>query len=217
MPETDKVSIIIPAYYADQKLVDITANCLNSLRETELNEIILVDDGSPIRAMHEASTIDIRLNENKGYAGAVNAGLARATGDYLVISNNDIEFIQPGWLDHLLKPLHDGCDIASIRSTDPDGWEVEDKITEGDKFGCIWAMKRIVYKTIGGLDESFGKGYFEDLDYQKRAEEAGFRVAKNHAGLVEHYGKATFSRVDVEDTSYYAAMERFKEKYGKVW
>jgi len=154
---------------------------------------------------------------NDSYAVNVNNGLKATTGDYLIICNNDIEIIQPDWLDHLLKPLKEGYDISSIRNTEADGWQTEDKITEGDKFGAIWAMKREVYETIGGLDESFGKGYYEDLDFHKRAEDAGFKVAKNHAGIVEHIGKATFKIVDPDDTSYLEATQKFKAKWGKLW
>lgn len=194
--QTDKVSAIVPCLWADEKLLAMTASCLHGLRE--LYETIVI-------------------NCDRSYAGNVNAGLKIASGDYLMVCNNDIEFIQPDWLTHLIKPLKDGYDISSIRTSDSDGYLTEDKITEGDKFGSIWMMRRKVYETIGGLDENFGKGYFEDLDFQKRAEDAGFRVAKNHAGIVEHIGKATFSLVDVQDSAYTAARDKFKEKYGKVW
>lgn len=72
-------SLIIPTYYANQHLVDMTARCLYSLHQTDTpDEVILVDDGSPIMAMHELSTIDIRLPENQGYSAAMNVGLEAA-------------------------------------------------------------------------------------------------------------------------------------------
>ena len=39
---------------------------------------------------------------NLGFAGTVNAAAARATGDYLVMLNQDIECIMPGWADIML-------------------------------------------------------------------------------------------------------------------
>jgi len=158
----------------------------------------------------------IVINRDRSYAGNVNAGLKIAEGDIIVICNNDIEFLQHDWLEHLTKPLSEGYDISSIRTSDSDGFEVEQRYEEGAKFGSIWALKWKVYEKIGGLDESFGKGYFEDLDYKLRAEKAGFKVVKNHAGLVHHIGKATFKNVDPEDKSYYEAMEKFRQKYGEV-
>lgn len=215
--------MVVPCYHVNLELAIITGKMIDSLDETwpdDNAEVILVDDGSPGGAFQDIvfdELFSIRREVNGGYAAAVNTGLREATGDVIIICNNDVVFIQPDWLKHLLKPLQEGYDISSIRTSDSDGWTTDDKITEGDKFGSIWAMKREVYETIGGLDESFGKGYFEDLDYQKRAEDAGFKVGKNHAGLVEHIGKATFSIVDPDDTAYKKAMERFKEKHGKIW
>lgn len=222
----DKTTIIIPCYWANEDLFEMTIECLNSLNDTTDNqpqEVLIIDDGSPDGAelVDETDFIQhfevIAREKNGGYAAAVNTGLFYATGETIIVCNNDVEFVQPDWLKHLLKPLKEGYDISSIRTTDADGWEVEDYISEGDKFGSIWAMKRKVYDTIGGLDESFGKGYFEDLDYQKRAEDAGFKIGKNHAGLIEHRGKATFNVVDPGDEAYKSAMKRFKEKWGKVW
>lgn len=201
-------SLIIPCYFANQELIDITQQCIDSLRDP-IDQLIVVDDGSPLRS--KLSTM--RRHRNGGYAKAVNSGLRKANGDVLIISNNDIVFY-PGWLQAILQPLRQGYDISSIRTSDSDGWEIEDKITEGDKFGSIWAMKRKVYETLGGLDETFGKGYAEDLDYRRRAINAGFRIAKNHAGLVEHQGKATFRQVDPEDRHYHQALKHYKEKWG---
>jgi GT2 family glycosyltransferase len=212
-------SLIMPCYFANPKMVKMTQECYYSLKDTNYNDqVIIVDDGSPIKGNVGMTGIHkfIRLPKNKGYAGAVNAGLAEAEGDYLIICNNDIEFIQHDWLNHLLKGFNEGYDIVSIRTTDADGWLEDNFISEGDKFGSFWAMRREVYEKIGGLDESFGN-YFEDLDYQKRAEDAGFRVGKNHAGIVHHYGKSTFKVIDPTDSNYLAAAEKFKDKWGEIW
>lgn len=191
-----KTSIIIPNLWLNEDLLDMTFECIKGAYQ-DVDEMIVI-------------------NDNQSYAKNVNKGLKSCTGDYIIICNNDVAFVQHDWLEHLLKPLKEGYDVSSVRTTDSDGWETEDKITEGDKFGSLWCMKREVYEKIGGLDEDFGN-YFEDLDYHKRAEDAGFRVAKNHAGLVEHRGKATFKISDPEDKSYQIAYQRFEEKWGKVW
>lgn len=190
-----KSSMIIPNLWANEELLDMTIGCIKGAYQV-VDEMLII-------------------NDNQSYAKNVNKGLRACTGDYIIICNNDISFVQPDWLDHLLKPLQEGYDISSIRTTDGDGWETEDKITEGDKFGSIWCMKREVYEKVGLLDESFGN-YFEDLDYHKRAENEDFKVAKNHAGLVEHQGKATSKTIDPEDKAYNKAMEIYRRKWGKV-
>lgn len=213
-------TIVIPCYFIDESFVIMTVQCLNGIvATTEAKQIFLVDDGSPHELFLEDDTNfddDVRIlkrKKNGGYAAAVNMGLFHAEGDYIVVCNNDITFPQEDWLKHLLKPLKEGYDISSIKT---DNNETEDEITEGDKFGSLWAMKRKVYDTIGGLSQDFGRGYFEDLDYQLRAEKAGFKVAKNHAGYVKHKEKATFSKIDPTDNYYEQAKQKFIEKYGEL-
>lgn len=186
------ISAIVPCLWANEELFDMTVKCLRGIKEVD--ELIVI-------------------NRNRSYAGNVNAGLKIAEGDIIIVANNDIEFY-PGWLHHITWPLEE-YDICSIMTSDQ-GWETKDELEEGAKFGSLFAMKRKVYDTIGGFDEELGH-YFIDLDYQKRAEDAGFRVVKNHAGLVRHVGKATFKQVDPEDKSYLESMEKFRKKYGKIW
>lgn len=153
-------------------------------------------------------------SRNQGYPAAVNTGLKAVTGDIIIVSNNDIVFT-PGWLEALLKPLTLGYDVSSICTSDQ-GWETRDEITEGDRFGSLWAIKRQVYGKIGGLDERFGRGTFEDADYWRRALAAGFRVAKNHAGLVEHLGRRTFDTIDPGHQTFEANKKIYLDKWGKL-
>lgn len=210
-----KTSLIIPCYFASEYLIDMTVQCISSLRHGVPDEVIIVDDGSPLDPTELGVVFNnyIRLEDNGGFAKAVNTGLEMASGDILIISNNDVVFT-PKWLTGLLKPLYEGFDLSTIRTSNHTT-ETEDKITEGDKFDAIWAMKRHVYEKIGRLDESFGN-YFEDTDYRKRAENAGFRIGKNHNAMVYHESKATVKIVDPTDSYYHTAMERYKIKHGQV-
>lgn len=194
-----KVSIVIPCLFKPE-LLDMIKTCVSGL---------------PLDAQ-------VILIGNDSYAVNVNNGLEAATGDYLVICNNDCEFVQLDWLEHLLKPLKEGYDISkegydiSSIVTSDQGWETRDEITEDDRFGSLWAMKRIVYETLGGLDERFGLGNFEDADYYLRAKEAGFRIGKNWAGIVEHKGRATFDVVDPKHEIFETNKAKFIAKWGRL-
>lgn len=210
-----KTSIIIPVYLVGLHLLGMTERCLDSLKASKYKgEVIIVDDGSPMALKTKYKVVERKTNG--GYAAAVNTGLQEATGDILIISNNDIEFVQHDWLDHLLKPFEWGFDISCIRTSDSDGWLTDNRLEENAKFGSIWAMKREVYEKLGGLDETFGKGYFEDLDYRRRAINAGFKIAKNHAGVVEHFGKSTFREVDPADDHYRNGLIHYQKKWGFI-
>lgn len=207
-----KCSIIIPCYWSSQKLLDMTEACINSIGQYTTDydyEIILVDDGSPLKL--DGSYLS--LPENLGYAGAVNAGVARATGDTYVILNNDTE-VCPFWLESLTEPLKRGYDIMSIRTSDENtGYNTEERVSDNDKFGSVWAIKSTVWHDLGGLDTRFGKGYFEDLDLYRRAREKGFKIGKNHEAVILHYGKQTFTDIDPEDTEYEKSLRLYEQKH----
>lgn len=205
-------SVIIPAYYANAWLVDMTAECLRSLNRT-LNwaEVILVDDGSPIAAHHDAKYIGIRLPENQGYSAAVNVGLEAATGDILIVGNNDLTFPEK-WFTELIRPLEAGYDVATCWTSDQEV-KLEDRIEENAKFGSIFAMRREVYEAIGPFDEQF-RGYFADLDYRQRMLDEGIKIGKNLNFVIPHLAKATYKEVDSADEEYYRAKSLFEIKWG---
>lgn len=219
------VSLIITSYHSDKEMMALTRACLDSLKNGRPDEVILVDDCSPLvfeQVVTEKSdwgikvpTKYIRRETNGGFPKCANTGFKAATGDILILSNNDITFTE-GWLEAILEPLKQGFDISSVRMSDSDGLETEDKITEGDRFGSLWAQRREVYEALGGFDETFDKGTFEDLDFHKRAEEAGFRIGKNHAVVVNHVGRATMDKLYPDRRDFHEGKIHFEQKYGWV-
>ena len=67
--------------------------------------------------------------------------------------------------------------------------------------GFCLLMKRAVYDKIGGLDERFGLGFFDDDDLAERARRAGFELAVAHDLFVHHFGSRTFAGngIDAEE------------------
>lgn len=203
----------------------MTVNCVNSVNSYgRPDEVIVVEDASPFKG--SSSTLEplysnggvdkhIRRKENGGFPKCANTGFKEATGDIIILSNNDITFY-PGWLEGILKPLEEGYDISSINVSDSDGYMTEDWVEEDGTFGSLWAMKRKVYETIGGFDETFEKGTFEDKDFALRAKEAGFKIGKYHGVVVEHVGRATMDKLYPGQEDFHESRELFKKKWGKV-
>ncbi len=113
----DKISVIVPVYKVEKYL----KKCIYSITgQTYKNiEIILVDDGSPDRcpeicdnlAMAD-SRIKVIHKENGGLSDARNAGLAIATGDYLMFVDSD-DYIEATMTEKLLNLIkRDKSDIA---------------------------------------------------------------------------------------------------------
>ena len=81
--------------------------------------------------------------------------------------------------------------------------------------GFCLLMKRAVYEKIGGLDERFGLGLFDDDDLAERARRAGFELAVAHDLFVHHFGSRTFqgNGIDIGKLLDENAR-RFAEKWG---
>jgi len=100
------ISVIMPAYKVEQYL----EQCLQSVVDQDLKdiEIIPIDNGSPDKcgdiirefAKNDKRIKPIFIKDNKGYAGAVNAGLEVATGKYIAIVETD-DYVEPDMLSSL--------------------------------------------------------------------------------------------------------------------
>lgn len=211
-----KTSIIVPIYIPDLTLVGTVQKCLKTLQETiahrkEACEVILVDDGSPIK-LSELRQADIAVYKavNGGFSRAVNTGLAVASGTLLVLANDDLEFL-PRWLEALETGIgFEKYSVASLATTDEaDFGDAE------PRFGSIWAMTRETYAAVGPLDESM-RHYFSDLDYHQRLKAVGAKITKVKEFALPHVGKATYGAVDPDDSYYQADMEVYRAKYGRV-
>lgn len=113
-----KLSIVIPAYNEARTIHLI----LDKVREVWLiggyeKEVILVNDCSKdntenaierYRETHPDFPISYHKHEvNKGKGAALHTGIQKATGDYIVIQDADLEY-DPNEYNLLLKPVVDG-------------------------------------------------------------------------------------------------------------
>jgi len=86
--------------------------------------------------------------------------------------------------------------------------------TTGKLSGFCLLMKRAVYEAVGGLDEQFGPGLFDDDDLAERARRAGFELAVAHDLFVHHYGSRTFqgNGIDAE-----RVLQENGDKFAHKW
>jgi glycosyltransferase involved in cell wall biosynthesis len=101
------VSVIVPIYKVEQYL----ERCLDSILAQDYRplEVILVNDGSPdgcgdiIRRYEEESPIFQSIwQQNSGLSAARNAGIARATGTYMVMIDSD-DFVEPDYVSTMVQ------------------------------------------------------------------------------------------------------------------
>jgi len=103
------VSILVPAYNEAATIVDVLEAVADKVPFR--TEVIVVDDGSTdgtaSLAEQVPGTTVIRQGVNRGKGAAVRAGIARSTGDIVVIQDADLEY-DPVDIPRLLEPLTRG-------------------------------------------------------------------------------------------------------------
>jgi GT2 family glycosyltransferase/glycosyltransferase involved in cell wall biosynthesis/tetratricopeptide (TPR) repeat protein len=239
------VSIIILAH---NQLRD-TQQCLASIeKHTPLkHELILVDNGSTDGTGQffrgyavKHSHVRVILNRaNLGFSAGNNQGLACATGEFILLLNNDT-VVTPGWLERMLAILESNADCGMVGPVSnsvsgPQKISVNySNLEQLPKFAAQWSaehagqsaeaarlvgfcllLRRQVVEKIGGLDPQFGSGNFEDDDLCLRAGLAGFKLRIALDSFVHHTGGQTFKGAKID---YRASLERnwelFKSKWG---
>ena len=121
-------SIIVPVYKTEKYLVQ----CIESILSQEFKnfELILVDDGSPDNCPQicdKYAAIDSRIHVihkiNKGLVSARQAGVAIATGEYVVCIDSD-DWVDNNYLQKFAGAIYEsGADIVCCGAT----WIYSDK------------------------------------------------------------------------------------------
>ncbi len=245
-----KVSVIVLTY----NNLAFTEACLFSLEaysDYRNLELIVVDnassDGSrewlsdwaaqPSAAGHARHLV---LNDaNLGFSAGNNVGLRAATGEVLVLLNNDT-YVTPGWVRGLCNHLRADRSLGLVGPvTNNIGNEARIQITYADMPGMIraagtWtrsrpgaltpmrtaaffcvAMRREVYEQVGDMDEDFGVGFFEDDDYSRRVEALGLGIACADDVFVHHHLSASFDALKADTKQ--ELFERNRAIYEAKW
>ena len=107
-----KLSILMPVYNEEASVSRALKLALAVEYPCEV-EFVVVDDGSTDGTVEVLSALDdprLNLNlhaRNQGKGAAIKTAAAKATGDYMVILDADLEY-DPGDIPRLLEPVLDG-------------------------------------------------------------------------------------------------------------
>ncbi len=174
----------------------------------------------------------IRNEKNLGFVKAVNQGIAASRSPYLCIMNNDT-IATNGWLTELIRVMVSNPEIGLINPSSNTSGQFPGESVSIDDYakslgdmkgriqelytcrGFCMVVRREVIERLGPLDEVYRLGYFDDTDYCKRAQEAGYRTARAKSSYVFHKENTSFKEMK-DNTDLFKNNEKiFFERWGK--
>ena len=245
-----KVSIVVVTY----NNVELTKECLLSMEKYnnyDNCEVIIVDNMSEQDNTREYlqeyeqshQNVKVILNDiNGGFSYGNNIGIKEATGDFIILLNNDT-FVTPNWIERLITHFYSDEKIGMVGPrTNNIGNEAKidvsynnmdemiqfsEKLYEDNRgvqyrdirvlaFFCV-AIKKEVIEKVGLLDEAFGIGMFEDDDYCERAKAAGYELVCADDVFIHHHLGATFDKEPAEwkQNLFRKNKAIYENRYGK--
>ena len=107
-----KLSILMPVYNEEGLIANAIKQALNVSYPCDI-ELVVVDDGSRDGTAEVLAAVDdprviVEIHpRNRGKGAAIRTAVGRATGDYMVILDSDLEY-DPQDIPKLLEPVLDG-------------------------------------------------------------------------------------------------------------
>jgi GT2 family glycosyltransferase/glycosyltransferase involved in cell wall biosynthesis len=217
--EKPEVSIIIVTYTQ----TDLELLCLMALRRwvTDCSyEVVISNNGTSERNKELLSRLEnvkiIYNEENKGFVGGVNIGAENASGDYLLLLNDDA-LVTYNCVQSLLKRIRNwkqnnvavvGAQIRTLdnniqdaggilrtdgqaeeysKGRNPDIGDVN-FVRETDYVsGSCFMTPRELFMQLNKFDEIYSPGYCEESDYCLRARKAGYKIIYDPNAKILHY------------------------------
>lgn len=174
-------------------------------------------------ALKSAATATSRLKLilkdcNSGFSGGNNTGVREAESDILILLNSDTQ-VPPGAIPRFVELMNEHPDWSMLgpvsnqagndQQIHTSGTTVKEILDEGAlwcahshgfnyptdilHFFCV-VIRKDVYNQLNGLDEEFGLGYYEDIDFNYRAVKAGLKLMITEDVFIYHRGSGSFSK-----------------------
>lgn len=180
-----KYSIVIPTYNHCEKYLK---PCVDSIiKYSNMDDVELIISANGCTDNTKAYLIYLQTavpnlkvawdDDALGYSKATNAGITLATTDKIILLNNDTVLLNQSknqWLEMLEAPFLQNVDVGL---SGPVVQHSPDAGRDFCVFFCVMIDKK-VFNKIGLLNEEYGVGTGEDVEFCIEAENAGFKVAQ---------------------------------------
>lgn len=224
-------AIIIPTWDNFQYL-RVTLESI--LRYTQGNyRLVVIDNGSTDETPQYLSDLKarclslttIRNPENVGFVKAMNQGLSLVNpGEDVLWLNDDIQITDVGWLESMERNLSLD-DVGAVGPTSNFVMGLQSMQYSPDLplrhranfiIGFCMLVRSDAAQKVGRLDERFGLGGNDDLDYSIRLQEAGYDLLVDRSVFVFHYGARSISRIGGYEKVEAETRPLLVEKWGQA-
>jgi len=203
---------------------------VNSIRtNTSLSyELIIVDNGSKRETQEWVKKVadkSLIFETNQGFPKGFNEGIKIATGEYLLLANNDTEF-PPDWDKMLIETMKNNSNAGIVSPVYTNGRRIARRSKPGNKIikvgrfkrgpsGVAYFMRRNEMINIFGMwCEEYAIASGEDADLCMTVWDKGYDILIDERVLIFHEGKVTSSSklIDWEDH-----FSKNGKKFRKKW
>ena len=211
-----KVSVILVLY----NRAELTLGCLHSLLHQGFGhyEVIIIDNDSSDRTSELLDKIQgakiIRNEENKHFLLAVNQASQLATGEYLLLLNNDAQILgnsieaavetiakdpnigavggkivlPDGTLQEAGSIIwQDGSCLGYGRGDDPNAAPYMFQREVDYCSGAFLLTLRQLFYELGSFDEAYQPAYYEETDFCVKIHKAGKKIVYDPNVIILHY------------------------------
>lgn len=206
-----KYSIVIPVYNG----INFLKINLPELLDLNPDEVIIVDDASSDGSLSfvESNFPSIKLVKHKintRFPKAANDGVVAASNEIVILLNQDV-LMKNSFTKRLDKHFSNPKMFAVTFNERNRSWakaklkngfiEFANGVLDENTHSSFWAnggsaaFRKNIWVELGGFDESFSPGYYEDFDLGWRARNKGYEIVWDPEIVVEHaHPESTFSK-----------------------
>lgn len=235
--ETPTVSAVIPIYQPEARILN---RCLY-LVAPQVTEVIVSSEGKsilPADTLKHPKIKHVRTPDcGIGHSRNANFGAKHATGDWLLILNDDVHLNEDA-VEKMLKVVKPdtGIVVHFLRYPDRRIFATVCARNSGDKdfhhvdqlgfntslkevmevenaCGASWLIRREAFEQVGGYDEQFF-GYSNDNDLSLRIRQAGWKILYTPHAAGWHIGHQSFRKLGDPNELCKPGIALFHRKWG---
>ena len=208
------IDLVIPSYNAKYLLEKNLPKVIKY--SPNINKIIVVDDGGSDdtkKYLKEniKNSVYLKNKKNSGFSISVNKGFRASKADLVLLLNNDV-FPTGVYLESALNYFQGSKIFAVTLNEKNSSWpkvswsKGKFQYSQGDDKSKAryspWAsggsaiFKKQIWDELGGLNEIYSPGYWEDIDIGWRAWKQGYKIIWDPNSKVVHQHQSSFKKLD---------------------